>query len=39
MCLAQACFDRTPKSYRAHLDDTLKEDLPDWANRLLDRLK
>jgi hypothetical protein len=30
---------KRPKSYRQHLNDTLKEDIPDWASKLLEKLK
>jgi hypothetical protein len=30
---------KRPKSYRSHLDDTLKEEIPDWASELLEKLK
>jgi hypothetical protein len=36
-CLTEACFNT--KSYRDHLDDTLREGVPDWARELLDKLK
>ena len=39
ICLAMACFDKTPRSYRDNLNDTLNEGVPDWAKNLLDRLK
>lgn len=39
LCLTRACHDRVPKSYRDHLNDTLQEGVPDWAQRLIDKLK
>jgi len=39
MCLVKACFDSTPKSYRDHLEDTIREELPDWAKDLLKKMK
>jgi hypothetical protein len=38
-CLARACIQRTPKSYRDHLNDTLDEGVPEWAKDFLNRLK
>jgi len=37
MCLSQACFES--KSYRDHLNETLREGVPDWAKDLLKKLK
>jgi hypothetical protein len=39
MCLSRACLDRAPASYRANLEETLKDPLPAWAEELLKRLK
>jgi hypothetical protein len=37
LCLTQACFNT--KTYRDHLDDTLREGVPDWAQELLNKMK
>jgi hypothetical protein len=37
-CLERAS-SRAPASYRANLEETLKDPLPAWAEELLKRLK
>jgi hypothetical protein len=34
----QVIPDRREKTYREHLEDTIREGVPDWANELLGRL-
>lgn len=38
LCLAQACLDHAPASYRANLEETLREGIPEWARELLRKL-
>jgi hypothetical protein len=35
----QVIGDKREKTYRQHLDDTLKEEVPERFKRLLDQLK
>jgi hypothetical protein len=37
-CLSKACLDRAPPSYRANLEETLREGIPEWAKELLRKL-
>lgn len=35
----QVIPDKREKTYREHLNDTMKEGVPDWAAQLLDQMK